>query len=476
MTRRKKPTKSESNVRTLNPDLLEKIINRSEPVEDQKDLRRFLTNVLLFVRRVEGIDLTDKEKEYPSHSQFSHLTFRKGKSTAEGLKYRLNLIDRYQITNVQRIINIIASTAVSAPKEKITLRQIRIIEELHKNPLLAQYKLAERLSTTSQLIRKELLHLRQHFSLAVIYNLDYSKFRMKLHEIDFRTKSLDASEKLERYYRKTPPIFLRRLNFDHNYRDGFFHYLIPDQPAGYRMFTERLEWLNSNFFDESLTFQIQSFRIDISFENYNVSTGTWLLNSDTYSVGMLEFLSSQDRDALPHREKIFGKPIQFDQSDYIIASTPYIFGEKQHIEVCQKVLEQHGKKLSKKTIWNRLKNLHRADALYPSVWYDSPDLEELVKFSIECTPDALKTIYRLISILPYTYSVETNVGLTFTFHRPSRCASITGLLAETFNRVKGVSNIKIFRYEPTFSPQLFTRTADRWDESRQRWVLQKGDI
>lgn len=455
---------------------IEKIITRSEPVDDREDLRVFLTNVLLFVKRVDGVDLTEEEKEYPSHSQFSHLTFRKGRRTAEGLEYRLKLIDRYHVTNAQRIINIIASTAVSTPKEQLSSRQIRIIEELHKNPLLAQYELAEQLSTTPQVIRKELMHLRQQFSMAVIYNLDYSKFRLALFEIDFHTLSLDASEELERYYRRTPPLFLRRVNFDHNYRDGFFHYLIPDQPAGHRMFAERLKWLNSNFFNNSTTFRIHSFRIDVSFENYNISSGTWILNSDTYSIDLLEFLSCQDRERLPSREKIFGQPIQFDQMDYIIASTPYIFGEKQYIEVCHKILEQHGYSLSKKTIWNRLKRLQAVEALYPSVWYDSPDLEELVKFSIDCTPEAIEAIHRLISILPYTYSVRTDVGLTFTFHRPSRCASITGLLAEAFDRIEGVSDIKVFRYEPTFSPQLFTKTADRWDDSRQRWLLQKGDI
>jgi hypothetical protein len=120
--------------------------------------------------------------------------------------------------------------------------------------------------------------------------------------------------------------------------------------------------------------------------------------------------------------------------------------------------------------------MQEAEVMYPSVWYDSPELEELVKFSFECTPAACDSIHRLISILPYVYSVRTDVGLTFTFHRPSRCSSITALLADAFDRIDGVSNIKIFRYEPTFSPQMFTKTTDRWDESRQRWLLKKGDI
>jgi hypothetical protein len=302
MARKQNPSNSSNLVTVIDKPFIEKLIRRSEPLEDHNDLRLFLTNVLLFVKRVDGVDLTEDEKNYPSHSQFSHLTFRKGQSTAEGLKYRLDLIDRYNITDVQRIINIIASTAVSTPKENLTSRQISIIEELHRNPTIARYQLAKKLSTTTQIIRKELMHLRQQFSLAVIYNLDYSKLRLALYEIDFRTKSLDASEKLERFYRRTPPIFLRRINFDHNYRDGFFHYLVPDQPAGHRMFAERQKWLDTNFLEESSTFKIESFRINISFENYNVLTGTWMLDADSYSIGVLEFLSTQDRERLPPRE------------------------------------------------------------------------------------------------------------------------------------------------------------------------------
>ncbi|MFX1575827.1 MAG: hypothetical protein ACFFCF_01500 [Promethearchaeota archaeon] len=476
MTLKRIQTVGTRNSPSIDSDFIENIISRSEPVEDRDDLRQFLTNVRLFIKRVDGFDLTEEEKEYPAHPQFSHLTFRKGKNTAEGLKARLRTIDRYQITNVQQIINIIASTAVSSQMESLTLRQIRLIEELHKKPLAAQYELAERLFTTSQVIRQELTQLRQNFSLAVLYDFDCHKFRLNSYEIDFRTKSLDASQELETYFRRTQPTFLQRLNFDHNYRDGFFYYFIPDQPSGQRMFAERVEWLNSNFLEDLSIFQVHSFQIDISFENYNHLTGTWMLNADTFSAGMLQFLSHQERSQLPPRGMIFGDFNRFDRIDFIIVSTAYVFGKKRYTDICQKVLERHGYSLSRKTIWNRLKKLYQMGTIYPLLWYDIPDFEELVKFSIICTPEAIEPIYRLISILPYTYSLRTDVGITFTFQRPSRCTSITGLLVETFDQIEGVSNIKIIRYEPTFSPQLSTKTADRWDESRQRWLPQKGDI
>ena len=206
MTSRRNVSDPQPLEQPIDSDFINTIITRSEPVDDQEDLRCFLTNVLLFIKRVEGIELDEEEKQYPSHSQFSHLTFRKGSSTAEGLKYRLRTIDRYHITNTQQIINIIASTAVSSPKRRLSLRQIKLIEELHKNPMLSQQELAQQLSTTSQVIRKELTYLRQNFSKGVINNLDYNKFKLGFFEIDFRTKSLVASEELERYYRRTRAV------------------------------------------------------------------------------------------------------------------------------------------------------------------------------------------------------------------------------------------------------------------------------
>ena len=190
----------------------------------------------------------------------------------------------------------------------------------------------------------------------------------------------------------------------------------------------------------------------------------------------LDFVLFKESSVLKSHWSSLNYIVHFDQVDYLLAQTPIISGERNRLEVCQKVLERWGYELSTKTIWKRDQKLREAGVYFPTVWFDIPELEELVQFSVECTLEACERISRIPSILPYTYLVKSDSGLFFTFQRPSRCASITGLVARLINREEGVTKTTLFRYEPSFSPQMFTQTASRWDSSRQRWVLQEGDI
>ncbi|MDO8056155.1 MAG: hypothetical protein Q6361_04780, partial [Candidatus Hermodarchaeota archaeon] len=105
-----------------------------------------------------------------------------------------------------------------------------------------------------------------------------------------------------------------------------------------------------------------------------------------------------------------------------------------------------------------------------------PDFEESVQLTMECTPEATQRLQIIPSILPQAYVGETSLGLTFTFQRPSYCASITGFLVRMIGHEEGVTGIHTLRHEPTFSPQMLTQTVERWDESRQRWMPQEGDL
>ncbi|UCH02718.1 MAG: hypothetical protein JSV20_02735, partial [Candidatus Bathyarchaeota archaeon] len=368
--------------------LVKRILSRAEPIEEKKDLELFLTNVMLFIKRVEGLELSENEKKYPPHSQFAHNTLTKGSDTAVGMKHRIEIIKRYNITNAQRIIHIIASTAVSTPKEKLTRRQIRIILELHQEPLLRQHELARRLSTSSSVIKQELDRLRRHFSFAVLHNVDFQKFKLVLIELDFYTKSLAASERLAQFCRKETPLFLRRVCFDHDFRLGYLTYQIPDQPRGHRLLDARIKWLKDEFLEDVSKFPIKSMHIGISFDSYDPASGAWMLGAETVAETMLKFALRNTPKPPQLRSHQYGRPMKFEHVDYLLAQTPIISGERNRLEVCQKVLEEWGYKLATKTIWKRDQKLREAGVYFPTVWFDIPELEELVQFSIECTPEA----------------------------------------------------------------------------------------
>ena len=456
--------------------MIRSIQRQAKPNQDKADLERFLTNVSLFIKRVEGLELTEEEKQYPAHSQFTHQTLTKGADTADGLKHRLKIIDRYKITDIGRIISIIASTTGSIPHAQLTPRQIQIILMLHQNPLSSQTDLARSLSKTPQTIRNDLNLLNEHFSLATVRHIDFHKFRLALIETDFRTKSLNASQRLEKFYRRTPPLFMRRMSFDHDYRTGFVTYMVPDQPRGFKLFEERLQWLKDEFFEEHISFRIKTFFSTVSFDSYDPVFGKWMLGSDAVLNAMLQYASRHRQKFTPSRKLVLSEPIHFDSIDYILAQTPYSFGQRRRLEMRKKVLEKHGFSLTTKLIRNRERRLENVGVYFSTLWFDIPDFEESVQLTMECTPEATQRLQVIPSILPQAYVGESNIGLTVTFQRPSYCSSITGFLVRMIGLEEGVTKVHTLRHEPTFSPQMLTRTAIRWDESRQRWMPQEGDL
>jgi len=455
---------------------IQSIQRQAQPKEDQADLEHFLTNVILFIKRVAGLELAEEEKQYPAHSQFAHQTLTKGADTAEGLKHRLQIIDRYKITDIGRIINIIASTAGSSPHAQLTARQIQIILALHQDPLASRTDLARLLSKNPRTIKNDLNVLRESFSLAIVRHVDFHKFRLALIETDFRTKSLDASERLEKFYRRNPPLFMRRMSFDHDFRAGFVTYMVPDQPRGFKLFEDRLRWLKDEFFEEHISYRVTAFYSTVSFDSYDPVIGKWMLGSEAVLDAMLQYASRHRQKYTPFRKLVLSKPLRFDCIDYILAQTPYSFGNKKRLEMRKKVLEKHGFSLATKSIRNREQRLEKAGVYFPTLWFDIPDFEEAVQLTMECTPEAAQRLRVIPSILPQAFVGETSIGVNFSFQRPSYCSSITGFLVRMIGLEEGVTKVHTLRHEPTFSPQMLTRTAVRWDESRQRWMPQEGDL
>jgi hypothetical protein len=463
-------------VRTTLEEQISTILARSTPPEERGNLEHFLRSVMLFIKETRGEELTEQEKSYPPHPDFAPvmMLLRRPELVA-GIQRRLDVIYRYSVTDAQRIMNLI--TAASYPsRAALSLREVRLLLELHQDPSLHQNELARRLSTTPRTIAKELSYLRRDFSLRVTRTFDPHKFQLASYQTVFRTKSLRSSERLDQVLRIRRPLLLRRLAFDIGLRRGYLLYLVPDQPKPRRMLQERIRELADEYFEEHKVTRWRGLYLSISFDAYDTSKGQWAMEADAVFEN-LQRLGEGKYDMIRAPRGIdYGSAIRFDRVDYLLAESQLPGAEPKDLELKRDLLKQAGFGLSLKTIWAREQRLRKSSALYTSIYYDIPQFEELVMLSIDCTAEACEVIRLFPCMLPFTYISPTDSGITLVMQRPTLYSALTGELVRVISRVPGVSDVQAIGLEESFTTSAASRIASRWDEGHQRWVLEEGDL
>ncbi len=466
----------EEDTASLNKQI-QSILARSTPEEERANLEHILSNVMLFINQARGEKQAGYEDIYPSIPLFAHyLLLREASDAAEAFQRRLDIIDRYKIADAQRIINIIVSARLAPTKEKITLRRIQLLLELHRNPHLHQYQLAESVSASQRIVSKELNILRRDFAFRILNHIDPHRFKLAQQMVVFRTKSLEASEQLEQYYQRNRPTFLHTWSFDQDYRHGYLTYYVPDQPRGHRVFEERIRQIGDNFFEEYYLLRLTGIQVNISFDGYDPKANTWKLNINSVSEDILHFIQKQCECKPQQVRGMYANPIHFDQVDYLLGQTSFAATGTRSYEFKRGVLRQFGFELSNKAIWKREKRLQKVGVFLPAVYFEIPEFEELVMLVIECSTKAREVVKQIISVLPYSFTYPIDMGLVVFFQRPSFCSAITGQLVSTINTQPEISNVDVLRLEATIGSSMVLNAADRWDASRQRWILQEGDI
>lgn len=455
--------------------IIEKILKNTTPETETENIELFLNNVLLFLKQAYGFELSEEDENYPAHPQFAHYQINRNLEVVDAIHRRLEIIHQYKIYDPQRIINIIVSATISPAGRLLTRRKIELLLELYQNPSSPRYQLAESHDTSYRIISKELRELRSQHGLSIVHHLDFHKFKLANYIIAFRSKSLDASEKLNQHFQHAYPTFLLQLSFDQDFRFGYMIYAFPDQPRGHRLFEERIRWFNDEFFEECQTSRIQGLHVTITFDGYNPEKGTWMLDADTISEAMLRFIRKQSRGIPQSRGLFYSKPMKFDKIDYLIANTSFGFISTR-LKFKRDLLRRFGFDLSPKTIWKREQRLKSAGVFCPIVFYTIPGFEELVVLCIYCNDDAKERLRTLPSILPYAFLITLEDGIVVAFQRPTQCAEITGQLVKAISRADGISDVKTLRLEPTLTPMRAAHNVGQWDSSRQRWILKKNDI
>jgi hypothetical protein len=454
--------------------LLQRILSRVFP-QDRKNLEQFLINVMIFIKKARGMELTELEQLHPAHPDFAHYHRREGIEAANILHKTLRMIDRYKMGDAREIIDTIVSTPLVSATSALKPLHTRILMELYRNPLSRVYQLANRLSTTIWHIRNAIHDLGNNCSFTVVHHSDPQKFKLTQQAVLFRTKSIDDSKHFDEKFLQKRPQFLRLINFDSDYRRGILSYLVPDQPKGRQMFNQHIEALKDEFFEECLIVQRNGIFQAISFEGYDFSTGRWMFETEILAEALLRF-TKENSATIPSPKGIeYGNPIRFDRADFIIAQTAFSLPYPRDMDLRHKLLNKLGVTLAKKTVWARERRLRQEGVFFSTPYFRIPDFQENVLLDVKCQPEDQAIVKRLPSMLPNTLISPSEHRVGLGLQMPTRSAALLRQLIRAISS-ELESKVDILRLTLTRGTTTIPGAADRWDASRQRWVLQEDDF
>jgi hypothetical protein len=270
--------------------------------------------------------------------------------------------------------------------------------------------------------------------------------------------------------------FFRGLQFDNDYRRGLLAYTFPDSPQGHRLFSQLVDWLNEEYFEECYVARVDAFHYYVSFNAYNPKTNSFLIDQDTASDAIIKFVRQHPTTIPRPRGFSFTKPFRFAPADFLLAHLQYWNGRETSIEFRRAALMRYGIELSKKTLWRHEQRLWRTRAMFPMIQFRIPGFDEQIALSIRCTQEA-RAVFRLASsIFPYAWVLTSDVGCTVLFQQPSRFAAATGQLVRAISRDNEVSDVDLYRFHWAVSPPWALDIIRHWDAARQFWNLEEGDI
>ena len=453
---------------------LQQRILRRFNAEDRSYLTSLLNNIVLFIRRMRGEELTTEEQLYPPHTLFTHFKHPGGLEAAETLAFRLQLIDQYQPSNVQYITDILTLEYPAPPKKFSNLKAL-IIKGIYDNPRIPKSQLAEKVGISPRLLSKELQELHQQYAFQVITTLDIGKFRLLNKIATFRLKSTRHAQQLEEFFRQ-PPGFFRIFQLDRAMLQGGIVFRIPNQPEALRLYEQRIRWLQDEFFTECHLSEVQGTYYFLSLTNYNPDEDAFTFDPEIVSEAPFSY-TRHHQTAFPQLKGFeYSQPFWFDHANFLLANTLFARGEMGRPHFKQRLLERYGIKMSLKTMWKRSQRLREASAAFPIVDLKIPGFDEYLTYDVLCSPIARRTLQNIATFLPYVQFFTTDSGCILNVQLPIHASSLTGQLLRTIHREPGVSDVNLLRYQWRLLSHPPIGDIRKWDVENQRWLIQEGDI
>lgn len=455
--------------------IIEKILKRAKPENKRPELELLLTNILLYIKRVELNELTPEEKRFPGVPHFHFLALAPSTQLASVFYDQIRIIHDYDIQSASRIQEILIHRRGGFWPQVYSSTQVKVLDLLSNNPTLNASQLSHLTGRSRPTITKILNQLRNSFGLRQGYTSNTSKFKLARFSVVFRTKSFEASQALEKWVLAKKPPFIGNLIFDLYYRNGFIVFLVPLQQRALRLFYQRADWLKRKFFQRVQVHRIFDLLWKARFDDYDVENGRWripeILNNYPHSF----FIESSASDEVNFQRCISMKaPIRFSRIDYLLANSDVVGGPTIR-EKCE-FLRRFNYNLSTNVVWSRLKCLKEVGAVVPYVVFAGAGLEDFICLCLYCDEEIQGFIKSLAMFLPFSYVYITDKGVSLFFKRPLGWSAIVNRIIKETPTLSGVDDFMVVHQESQSGISLGYEIFSRWNEKRQYWQFNDEEI
>jgi len=466
------------------------IIGSVNPGREREDLKLLLSNIQVYLERVEGI--RQPRRKVRPHPKFNGLKEPLHPTLARELERRLRLVMDHRLASAQRVEENLLAGLLPPNPLLLSRKQVSLVQELNSDPSLGLVKLAGKVKASPRTTKRELSWLRDSFGFRITYTIDPHRFRLAHYGVFFRTHSLDDSREFEEWLRvlqvqsDVPPSnsapssypsleprweypILLDYAFDVGYREGYLSCYVPDHEPARRSFSQLLREVERKFLDLMEIHRVRGFYSNVSFECYDFVGRSWVVEADLRTEAVLQFiLQHGEAFQTPRGFRYAREPGSFDRADWVLAAA-FAGGIVSTTGERRDVLNAYGYRLSGKTVWSRESRLKKMGAVFPYLTFSSPLFQEQICLLSHCPQETNKILEQISVQYPFTILHPTDLGVILLLGSPVPSSSLAIHLHRTISHVPGVTSATVLSLSRLPLPPIRAALHTHWDPSNQAW-------
>ncbi len=438
------------------------------PSEELFQIECLIDNLRVFAKRSRGIPLSEDDHRIQPHPEFDGMTVVPRERTYNSLLRRLKVLLRFNITSYEKVSRDLLQGLVSDETDRLTGREIRLMSLLYQRPNTPQAQMAKELKISLPTMRKDIRTLEEKIGLRFANLVDWGRFKLRHYGIFFISMGVDASRRLEKIFNEEMSTYLTSAVFDTTLLRGFVGFRLPDQGRPLQLFYEQVEILKENFFEVCQVHEIKQYYQAICFDHFDYETGSWLIEGDVSTLGLLNFVR-ENWTVLPKPRGLSNTLARsFDQLDYYLAS--FLVGDgRAQMKKIQNRLRSVNIDAPRTTVSTRKSRLLKERTLEPYFVFGTPQLPFFITFAVECEPYIAEQLAVGVAQMPMSFATISNIGCVVNVSVPSRnLGQILNLLSLTREEeaVNEIWQMQQYRNIGSVDP---AQLASKWNGSYWNW-------